>query len=83
MISQNLQLLQIFSRRIKPDKAPPTEIISDPEKGCTHADIVASKHKLFFIKCTPDHKIQQRWYLVQVNLEATLEINKERTDIDS
>ena len=66
-----------------PDKAPPTEIISNPEKGCTRADIVVSKHKLFFIKYTPDHTLRQRWYSVQVDLEATLEMNKDRIDIYS
>ena len=28
---------------------PPTEIISDNGNKCTHEDILASKHKLFFI----------------------------------
>ena len=65
------------------DKVLPTEIISDLRKRCTHVDIVASKYKLFFVKYTPERTLCQRCYLVQVNIEATLEMNKDNIDIDS
>ena len=49
-------------------KLPPTEIIPKDSNICTKEDILASKHKLFFIKYTPEHTLRQRWYLVQVDL---------------
>jgi len=37
--------------------------------------IQASKDRLFFIKFTPDCTMRARWYLVQINMQATAETN--------
>ena len=62
---------------------PPIEVISHENNECKHVDIVASQSKLFFIKYTPENTLRQRWYLVQVDLEATLELNKDDPTRDS
>ena len=62
---------------------PPTKIITQERNGCTHADIIASQSKLFFIKYIPENILRQRWYLVKVDPEATSEINKDDSAIYS
>ena len=37
--------------------------------------IVSSKDKLFFIQYTPEGTMKARWYLVQVDMESTAEVN--------
>ena len=61
---------------------PPIEIISHESNGCKHANILASQSKLFFIKYTLENTLRQRWYLMQVDLEATLEVNRDDADRD-
>ena len=56
---------------------PPIEVIPHESNECKHTDIVVSQSKLFFIKYTPDNALCQRWYLVQVDRESTLELNKD------
>ena len=55
----------------------PIEVIPHENNKCKHTDIVSSQSKLFFIKYTPENTLRQRWYLVSVDLEATLEFNKD------
>ena len=62
---------------------PPIEVIHHENNECKHADIISSQSKLFFIKHTPENTLRQRWYLVQVDLEATLELNKDDLARDS
>ena len=56
---------------------PPIEVIPHENNECKHTDIVSSQSKLFYIKYTPKNIVRQCWYLVQVDLEATLELNKD------
>ena len=81
---KNLTVTEIFEE-FKTDMTniPPAEIITQERNGCTHAHIIASQSKLFFIKYTTENTILQRWCLVQVDLEATSEINKDDSAIDS
>ena len=59
------------------------EVLSHENNECKHDDIVALQSKLFFIKYTPENTLRQRWYLVQVDLVATLEENKDDPARDS
>ena len=45
------------------------------ENDDLHQTIQQSKDKLFFIQYTPDITLRPRWYLIQVYLQSTLEIN--------
>ena len=55
---------------------PATEHMKEPTTTPSkHEDIIQSKDKLFFIKFTPDRTMRPRWYLVQVDLQSTEEIN--------
>ena len=38
-------------------------------------DVTVFSNKLFFIQFTPDGTMRRRWYLIQVDIEFTLEIN--------
>ena len=40
-----------------------------------HNSIQLSKDKLFFVKFTPDRTMRPRWYLIQVDLQDTMDIN--------
>ena len=83
-IPQTVTALDIFKEHdTDVTNLPPTEMISEDGDRCTHDDIHASKHKLFFIRYTPAHTLRQRWYLAQVDLESTLDLNKDKGDIDS
>ena len=62
---------------------PPIEVIPHENNECKHIDIVASQSKLFFIKYTPESTLRQRWYVMQIELEATLELNKDDSTRDS
>ena len=62
---------------------PPTETLTQDRHKCTHDEIIASKHKLFFIRYTPEHTLRQRWYLVQVDMDASLEMNKDKASMES
>ena len=59
------------------------KVIPHENNGYKHADIIASQSKLFFIKYTPENTLRQRWFLVQVDLKATLEWNKDSPTRDS
>ena len=61
----------------------PIEVIPHESNGCKHVDILASQSKLFFIKYTPEHTLRQRLYLLQVDLAAALEENKDVPARDS
>ena len=61
---------------------PPTETLYHSNTGCTHADEMTSNSKLFFFKYTTDITLQERWYLIQVDLDATMDINVENNTID-
>ena len=61
---------------------PPIEVIPHENNEFKHADIVASQSKLFFIKYTPKNTLRQRWYLAQVDLQPTLELNKDDLTIE-
>jgi len=55
---------------------PTTEIMISPsETSCRHDNIASSKDKLFFIKYTLDRTMCSRWYLVQIDIESTMEVN--------
>jgi len=55
---------------------PATEIMILPsESSCRHNNIASSKDKLFYIKYTPDQTMRSRWYLVQIDIESTMEVN--------
>ena len=62
---------------------PTIEVISHDNNGCKNTDIVPSQSNLFFIKYTPDNTQRQCWYLVQIDLEAPLELNKDYPIRDS
>ena len=62
---------------------PPIEVIPHENSGCKHADIVASQSKFFLIKCTSENTLRQCWYLVQVDIDATMELNKDDPTRDS
>ena len=62
---------------------PLIEVLSHENSECKHADIVASQSKLLFIKYIPENILRQHWYLVQVDLEATLVSNKDDLNRDS
>ena len=59
------------------------ELIKITRDLCKYNDILASTLKLFFIKYTPEHTMQQHWELIQVKLEASSEIHKEGQSIDT
>ena len=63
-------------------KIPPIEVIPHENNECTHVNTLALQSKLFFIKYTPENTLRQRWYLMQVDLEATLEVNRDDADRD-
>ena len=55
---------------------PPTEDTNATQPLTNeHEDIMASKDKLFFIKFTPDRTMRPRWYLIQVDIQSTEEVN--------
>ena len=62
---------------------PSIEVIPHENNECKHANIVASQSKLFFIKYTPENTLRHCWYLVQVDLKATLVLNKDDLTRDS
>ena len=83
-IPERVSVTEIFNENgTDLDNVPPIEVTTVHKERCTHADIMNSKHKLFFIKYTPEQTLRQRWYLIQVDLETTLELNKDSTNIDS
>jgi len=56
----------------------PIEILvqPSPESPQTLAEhVLASRDRLFFIRYTPAGTMRQRWYLVQIDLQATEELN--------
>ena len=56
----------------------PIEILEQPspEPPQTLAEqVLASRDRLFFIQYTPAGTMRQRWYLVQIDLQATEELN--------
>jgi len=44
---------------------------SQPSTPSLHESIINSRDKLFFIKYTPNGTVRERWYLIQIDLEAT------------
>ena len=55
---------------------PATEdMTTTTEPNCEHTVIDSSKDKLFFIKFTPERTMRPRWYLIQVDMQSTEEIN--------
>ena len=56
---------------------PQIEVILHENDECKHTDIVSSQSKLFYIQYTPKNIVCQCWYIVQVDLEATLVLNKD------
>ena len=38
---------------------------------------------VFFVKYTPENTLRERWYIVQVDLDATIELNANTTNIYS
>ena len=56
----------------------PIEFLEQPSPVPPHilADqVLASRDQLFFIRYTPADTMRQRWYLVQIDLQATEELN--------
>ena len=57
-IADKVSVTEIFNEiRTDLDKISPIEITTVHRKGCTHAKIMNSKHKLFFIKYTPEQTL--------------------------
>jgi hypothetical protein len=57
--------------------APPEIVEHIDTLNVTHDSIQASRDKLFFIRYTPAGTMRPRWFLVQVDIESTVEINPE------
>ena len=66
-----------------PSAQPESSVPVEPEDAPTpknhqptiHQDITTSKDKLFFVHFTPANTLRKRWYLVQVNIQDTAEVN--------
>ena len=56
---------------------PPIELIYHNDNRCKHTNTVALQSKLFFNKTTLDNTLRQRWYLMHIDLDDTLELNKD------
>jgi len=54
----------------------PNNYVSPPLPSSIHARITTSNDQLFFIAYTPSGTMTKRWYLVQMDLEATASIVK-------
>ena len=38
-------------------------------------DVIDLSNKVFFVQFTPEDTMRERWYLIQVDIESTLELN--------
>ncbi len=54
-----------------------TKYAASGASSMLYQKIVDSNHKLFLIKFTPQQRTKASWYLVQVDLESTNDLNKE------
>jgi len=58
---------------------PIEDQLDEPGLGTAHivnADLItASKDRLFFIRFTPDRTMRARWYLIQIDMQATTYTN--------
>ena len=69
--------------KIDVDHSPPIEIESTGKIGYLHADIENSESKLLSVKYIPENTLCKRWYLIQVDLDATMELNANTASIES
>ena len=58
-----------------PEPESESTTLATTEPNNIHDMILQSKDKLFFIRFTPAQTMRARWYLVQVNIEDTQELN--------